>query len=45
MIEGGWDFIWFAYAASLGALGVLSIVVVARLLAWSRRARDLDKQK
>lgn len=45
MIEGGWDFIWGAYAITLGGLGVLAIVVVARLRAWSRRARELDKPK
>ncbi|MEZ5960797.1 MAG: heme exporter protein CcmD [Hyphomonadaceae bacterium] len=43
MIEGGWEFIWPAYAVALGALAVLAIVVVTRLRAWERRARDLDK--
>jgi len=43
MIEGGWAFIWPAYAVTLGALAVLAAVVVARLKKWARRARDLDK--
>ena len=45
MIEGGWNFVWGAYAVALGALGVLTIVVVAQLRTWSRRARDLDQPK
>jgi heme exporter protein CcmD len=44
MIEGGWEFIWPAYGVALGALGVLTVVVVARLRAWERRARELDKK-
>ncbi len=44
MIEGGWEFIWPAYAVALGGLAVLAIVVVARLRTWERRARDLDKK-
>lgn len=44
MIEGGWEFIWPAYAVALGGLLVLTIVVVARLRTWERRARDLDKK-
>jgi hypothetical protein len=43
MIEGGWDFIWPAYAVAVGGLAALTVVVVARLRAWERRARDLDK--
>lgn len=44
MIEGGWGFVWPAYAVALGGLGVLAIVVLMRLSAWERRARDLDKR-
>ena len=44
MIEGGWDFIWPAYAVALGALAVLAIVVAARLRAWERRARELGNK-
>lgn len=45
MIQGGWEYIWPAYAVALGALVALSVIVLARLVAWSRRARDLDRSK
>lgn len=44
MIEGGWSFVWPAYAVAVGGLAVLAVVVVARLSAWERRARELDKR-
>lgn len=44
MIEGGWDFIWPAYAVALGALAVLVIVVMVRLRAWEQRARELGNK-
>lgn len=44
MIEGGWDFVWPAYAVALGGLCVLTVVVVAHLRTWERRARDLDER-
>lgn len=43
MIEGGWSFIWAAYALTLGALAALMVAVIARLAHWARRARDLTK--
>ena len=43
MIEGGWNFVWAAYAIALGGLGVLTVVVLARLRAWAERARELDR--
>ncbi len=42
MIEGGWPFIWTAYALTLAALVVLALVVMARLRHWARRARELE---
>jgi len=45
MIEGGWSFVWASYAIAVGALGVLTFVVLARLQSWSRRARELDKSR
>jgi heme exporter protein D len=45
MIEGGWAYIWPAYAIALGAIAVLTLVVVIRLQTWSRRARELDQRK
>lgn len=44
MIEGGWGYVWPAYAVALGGLGVLVTVVVAQLRSWERRARELDKR-
>lgn len=44
MIEGGLSFVWAAYALALTALAALTIVVVARLAHWSRRARDLERR-
>lgn len=43
MIEGGWGYIWGAYALALGALIVLAIIVTLRLAHWSRRARELER--
>ncbi len=45
MIEGGWNFVWAAYAIALGGLSLLTLVVLARLRSWSRRARELDEPK
>jgi hypothetical protein len=45
MIEGGWAYIWPAYAIALGAIGALTVIVLLRLHVWSRRARALDKPK
>jgi hypothetical protein len=45
MIDGGWSFIWAAYAVTLGALAVLALVVAVRLAHWSKRARALDEAK
>lgn len=42
MIEGGWEFVLPAYGVALGGLTVLTFVVIARLRAWERRARELD---
>jgi heme exporter protein D len=44
MIEGGWDFVWPAYAVALGALTILAIVVVVRLRTWERRACELGNK-
>lgn len=44
MIEGGWSFVWPAYAVALGALAVLAIAIVVRLRTWERRARELGNK-
>jgi hypothetical protein len=45
MIEGGWAYIWPAYAIALGAIGLMTVVVLMRLRTWSRRAGKLEKPK
>lgn len=45
MIEGGWPFVYAAYALTVGSLGVLAVVTVLRLRAWTKRAAELDKDK
>jgi hypothetical protein len=45
MIDGGWSFIWAAYAITLGVLAVLALVVAVRLAHWSKRARASDEAK
>lgn len=43
MIEGGWNFVYPAYAVTLGALIVLAAVVVLRLRHWAKRAKELQR--
>lgn len=43
MIEGGWPFVWAAYAVTLAPLAVLAIVIVLRLRHWASQARELEK--
>ena len=45
MIEGGWDFVWAAYAIAFGALGVLAVVVLRACGRGRKRARELDKRE
>jgi heme exporter protein CcmD len=45
MIEGGWDYVWPAYAVTLTALAVLAIVVATRAAHWRRRARALEAER
>jgi hypothetical protein len=44
MIEGGWAYIWIAYALALIALGALTLIVTLRLAHWSKRARELERR-
>ncbi len=45
MIQGGWDYVWPAYAITVAALLALTIVVALRAAHWAKRARALeDKQ-
>lgn len=43
MIEGGWSYIWGAYAGAAIALGVLVVIVATRARYWADRARKLDR--
>jgi heme exporter protein D len=45
MIEGGWTFVWAAYAVTGAALIVLAGVSAVRAVRWSKRARALDKER
>lgn len=45
MIEGGWDYVWPAYAITIGALTVAVIVVTVRAMHWAKRAKTLSKDK
>jgi heme exporter protein CcmD len=44
MIEGGWTFVWTAYALTVGALAGLALVVVLRLRHWADRAKQLERR-
>jgi hypothetical protein len=45
MIEGGWPFVWTAYAGTLGALILLAAIVWLRLAHWAKEARALDAKR
>lgn len=43
MIEGGWDFVYPAYAVTIGGFSVLAAVVIVRLRYWSKKAKELKR--
>jgi len=45
MIEGGWSYVWPAYAVAVGALTILTVVVAVRYAHWAKRARALEAKK
>ncbi len=45
MIEGGWSFVWGAYAVTIGALTALVAIIALRAAHWSKQARDLGERK
>jgi heme exporter protein CcmD len=45
MVEGGWPYVWGAYALTIGVLCALALIVWLRLRHWARQARDLDQGK
>jgi heme exporter protein CcmD len=45
MIEGGWPFVWTAYAVTFGALVPLAAIVWLRLAHWAKESRALDAKR
>jgi heme exporter protein D len=45
MIEGGWTFVWSAYAVAAAGLGALVVIALARFLHWRKAARALEARK
>jgi len=45
MIEGGWAYVWAAYALTSGGMLALVVVVASRARYWAKRARALDEGK
>lgn len=45
MIEGGWTYIWAAYAVSLASLAALGFVIALRLTHWAKRAQAIEQRK
>ncbi len=43
MIEGGWNFVYAAYAVAGLSLVTLAVVVALRLRHWAKRAKDLSR--
>ena len=44
MIEGGWPFVWAAYAIAGGAFAALIAIVLLRARHWAREARKLERK-
>ncbi len=44
MIEGGWSFVYAAYAVGGVALVGLTVIVVLRLRYWAKRAKGLNRR-
>lgn len=44
MIEGGWAYIWSAYAVAAVALVTLTVSVLWRLAYWAKRAKAEAKK-
>lgn len=45
MIEGGWLFVWVAYAITFCALTPLATIVILRLGYWAGEAKKIDVAK
>ena len=45
MIEGGWDYVWPAYAISIVALVAVTLAIALHAVHWAKRAKALEKDK
>lgn len=45
MIEGGWAYIYAAYAATLALLGGLALAIFLHARRWASEARKLDERQ
>ena len=45
MVEGGWPYVWAAYALTLSTLALLAGATMWRARYWGARARELRKDK
>jgi heme exporter protein CcmD len=45
VIEGGWNFVAPAYAATVLGLGALALVIFLRARHWARRVRELEQKR
>jgi heme exporter protein CcmD len=44
MVDGGWPFVWAAYALMASAFAVLVCVVLLRARHWAHEARKLERK-
>ncbi|MFO1016015.1 MAG: heme exporter protein CcmD [Hyphomonadaceae bacterium] len=44
MVEGGWNFIWPAYALTVLSLGGAALFVLLRARYWAKQAKQLDRK-
>lgn len=45
MIEGGWSFVWAAYAVASVAFIGMAAALIARFLYWRKQARALEDKR
>jgi heme exporter protein CcmD len=45
MVEGGWPFVWAAYALTIAPMAALSVIVALRARHWARQARALEEKR
>jgi heme exporter protein D len=45
MIQGGWSYVWAAYAVTVSGLAALALIVTLQARRWAARARALEANK